>query len=125
MFVDGQARWHPPTTYRYDYVTRLLKASGFGATHTTEMLALFGSLKTYVAGFLAIADLAFGQSPGRRGAGPLGGFARHRDPGSDWPAYTTADRRVLIIDDLSRVDTDPDARRREVWQRLHSTELSG
>ncbi len=125
VFVDGHSAVAPTYHYRYDYVTRLLKASGFGATHTTEMLAVFGSLKTYVAGFLAIADWRSVSRLVAEVQGRWGGFARHRDPGSDWPAYTTADRRVLIIDDPSRVDTDPDARRREVWQRLHSTELSG
>ncbi|MFZ2237937.1 MAG: carboxylesterase/lipase family protein, partial [Gordonia amarae] len=121
VFVDGHSAVAPTFHYRYDYVTRLLKASGFGATHTTEMLAVFGSLKTYVAGFLAIADWRSVSRLVGEVQGRWGGFARHRNPGRDWPAYTTTDRQVMIIDDPSRVDADPDAGRREVWQRLHSS----
>jgi para-nitrobenzyl esterase len=120
VFVDGHSAVAATYHYRYDYVTRLLKASGFGATHTTEMLAVFGSLKTYVAGFLAIADWRSVSRLVGEVQGRWAGFARHRNPGTDWPAYTTDDRQVLIIDDPSRVDTDPDAGRREVWRRLHS-----
>lgn len=54
--------------------------------------------------------------------GRWGGFARHRDPGRDWPAYTTTDRQVMIIDDPSRVDADPDAPVVAVW-RLHSSDV--
>ncbi len=125
VFVDGHSAVAPTFHYRYDYVTRLLKASGFGATHTTEMLAVFGSLKTYVAGFLAIADWRSVSRLVGEVQGRWGGFARHRDPGRDWPAYTTTDRQVMIIDDPSRVDADPDAGRREVWQRLHSSDVPG
>ena len=48
------------------------------------------------------------------------GFARTGDPGIGWPAYTTGDRKVLVINDPDRVVTDPDAQRRQAWSKAHA-----
>jgi len=37
-------------------------------------------------------------------------------PGDDWPAYTHADRAVMVFDRRSHVVYDPHAERREAWQ---------
>ena len=42
-------------------------------------------------------------------------FSRTGVPGDDWPAYTHADRAVMVFDRRSRVEYDPHAERREAW----------
>lgn len=47
-------------------------------------------------------------------------FARTGVPGDGWPAHTVPDRQVLIIDNPSRLEADPDADRRPLWQDVTS-----
>jgi para-nitrobenzyl esterase len=37
-------------------------------------------------------------------------------PGDDWPAYTEADRAVMVFDRRSHVEFDPHPQRRMAWQ---------
>jgi para-nitrobenzyl esterase len=41
-------------------------------------------------------------------------FARHGKPG--WPAYSTAERATMVFDLVSRVENDPFATERKVWE---------
>ena len=63
-FVFGSAAWqiaeahsrHAPTyLYRYDYAPRTLRLSGFGATHATELLAVFDVYRTSFGKLLTAA----------------------------------------------------------------------
>jgi len=42
-------------------------------------------------------------------------FSRTGVPGQDWPAYTSADRAVMVLDRRSHVEYDPHADRRQAW----------
>lgn len=116
LVAQAHAEVAPTYDYRYDFAPRLLRATGFGATHGTELLAVFDA-----------GDLPLG-----RGATVLGGrkglravtsimqshwlnFARHGEPRPTWPRYTAERRETLVVDTVARVDYDPDADRRRAW----------
>lgn len=125
-FAFGAAVWqiaeahslHAPTyVYRYDYAPRTLRWSGFGATHATELLAVFD---VYRGGFgrllTAAADRRAALKVSNDVQSRWRAFARSGVPGEDWPRYTAADRAVLVLDRKSHVEYDPAAARREAWQ---------
>ncbi|HET9874967.1 MAG TPA: carboxylesterase/lipase family protein [Mycobacterium sp.] len=109
---------HAPTyVYRYDFAPRVLRWSGLGATHATELLAVFdvyrsglGTLLTAGADrrtALYVSDQV--QQRWRR-------FSRDGVPGDGWPTYTDADRAVMVFDRRCRVEFDPHAERRMAWE---------
>lgn len=108
---------HSPTyMYRYDFAPRLLRLAGLGATHATELFAVFGRRG---AGVRTLT--AFG---GRRGLRAVTdtmqshwlAFARDGRPLETWPRYSSDRRDTLIIDEVCRVETDPLRHRREAWR---------
>src|SRR5262249_33569926 len=108
---------HAPTyMYRYDYAPRTLDWSGFGATHGTELFAVFDLYRTRLGTLLTLAahrrsalrvsnDI---QSRWRK-------FSRTGMPGDGWPTYAE-DRAVMVFDKHSRVEFDPFPARRQAWQ---------
>jgi para-nitrobenzyl esterase len=125
-FAFGTAAWqiaeahsaHAPTyRYRYDYAPRTLHWSGLGATHATELFAVFDVYRTRFGSLLTAA--ADGRSA-RRVSDDVQTrwreFSRTGVPGDDWPAYTHRDRAVMVFDRRSRVDHDPHAARRVAWE---------
>ncbi len=124
-FAFGSAAWqiaeahsrHAPTyLYRYDYAPRPLRWSGLGATHATELLAVFDVYRTGFGRLLtAVGDrrtaLRVSDDVQRR----WHEFARTGVPGPDWPTYTGADRAVQVFDQRPRIEFDPHAARREAW----------
>jgi para-nitrobenzyl esterase len=125
-FAFGSAVWqiaeahctHAPTyLYRFDYAPRTLRWSGLGATHATELLAVFDVYRTRFGALLtAAADRRSAlrvsddvQSRWRK-------FSRTGVPGEDWPAYTDSDRAVMVFDRRSRIEYDPEADRRLAWE---------
>ena len=125
-FAFGSAAWqiaeahsaHAPTyLYRYDYAPRPLRWSGLGATHATELLAVFDTYRTNFGRLLtAVGDrraaLRVSDDVQRRWRE----FARTGVPGSGWPAYTSADRAVRVFDQRPRIEYDPHAARRQAWE---------
>ncbi|OHV05883.1 carboxylesterase/lipase family protein [Mycobacterium talmoniae] len=125
-FAFGAAAWeiaeahgaHAPTyLYRYDFAPRLLRWSGLGATHATELLAVFDTYRTRFGALLTVAAdrraaLRVSDQVQRRWRS----FSRTGVPGDDWPAYTAADRAVLVFDRECRVEYDPHPERRIAWQ---------
>ncbi|WP_101947073.1 carboxylesterase/lipase family protein [Mycobacterium sp. 3519A] len=124
-FAFGSAAWqiaeahsqHAPTyLYRYDYAPRTLRWSGLGATHATELLAVFDVYRTAFGRLLTAAS-------DRRSALRVSDdvqarwrtFSRTGVPGHDWPAYSTEDRAVMVLDRRPRVEYDPHADRRQAW----------
>ncbi|NLG47346.1 carboxylesterase/lipase family protein [Gordonia sp. (in: high G+C Gram-positive bacteria)] len=120
LFAGYHSEHAPTYVYRYDYAPALLKASGIGATHATELLALFGIYRDPIGAGIAAAG-SWGSS--KRISATMQSrwtwFARTGVPAPDWPAYTRDDRRVMILDDPPRVERDPDGARREAWERVH------
>lgn len=121
-FAFGAAAWqvaevraaHAPTyVYRYDYAPRPLHWSGLGATHATELFAVFDIYRTR---FGAALTLAGDRSAARRVSRDVQSrwreFARTGRPGDGWPAYTLTERPVMAFDRRSRVEYDPHPERR-------------
>lgn len=127
-FAFGSAAWqiaeahsaHAPTyLYRYDYAPRTLRWSGFGATHATELLAVFDVYRTRFGRLLtAAADRRTALRVSDDVQARWRAFSRTGVPGEDWPVYTSADRAVMVLDRRPHVEYDPDADRRRAWQEF-------
>ena len=124
-FAFSSAAWqiaeahsaHAPTyLYRYDYAPRTLRWSGLGATHATELLAVFDVYRTRFGALLtAAADRRAALRVSNQVQRRWRSFSRTGSPGDDWPAYTYADRAVMVFDRKSRVEFDPHPQRRMAW----------
>lgn len=125
-FAFGTAAWdiaeahsrHAPTyVYRYDYAPRTLHWSGMGATHATELLAVFDIYRTRPG---ALLTLAGDWRSARRVSSDVQrrwlAFGRTGVPGAGWPVYTVDERAVRVFDRHPRVEHDPHAHRRLAWQ---------
>ncbi|PWD43520.1 carboxylesterase [Gordonia paraffinivorans] len=119
-FADSHSRVAPTYVYRYDYRTKVLEATGFGATHATELFTVFGAYRAPLGAGLAVADWPGTRRVTENVQARWGNVARNGDPGLGWPVYTTADRKVLVIDDPDHVVADPDTLRRQAWYRVHA-----
>jgi para-nitrobenzyl esterase len=125
-FAFGSAGWqiaeahsrHAPTyVYRYDYAPRTLNWSGFGATHATELFAVFDA---YRSGFGSLLTVAGDRRSARRVSNEVQNrwraFARTGVPGDDWPGYAEPERAVMVFDRISHVEYDPTPARRQAWE---------
>ncbi len=125
-FAFGTAAWqiaeahggHSPTyVYRYDYAPRMLHWSGLGATHATELFAVFDVYRSRFGSLLtAAADRRSARRVSNEVQNRWRAFSRTSVPGDDWPAYTESDRAVRVFDRRSRVEYDPHAERRRAWE---------
>lgn len=124
-FAFSSAAWqiaeahgaHAPTyLYRYDYAPRTLRWSGLGATHATELLAVFDVYRTRFGALLtAAADRRAALRVSNHVQRRWRSFSRTGSPGDDWPAYTPDDRAVMVFDRKSRIEFDPHPHRRMAW----------
>lgn len=114
--AEARAETAPTYVYRYDYAPRPLHWSGLGATHATELFAVFDIYRTR---FGAALTLAGDRSAARRVSRDVQSrwrtFARTGNPGEGWPAYTLAERAVMVFDRRSRLEYDPHPERRSAW----------
>ena len=125
-FAFGSAAWqiaaahgsHAPTyLYRYDFAPRLLHWSGLGATHATELLAVFDVYRGRFGALLtAAADRRAALRVSKEIQHRWGSFSRTGTPGDGWPAYTDNDRAVMVFDRKCRVEYDPHPERRMAWE---------
>jgi para-nitrobenzyl esterase len=125
-FAFGSAAWqiaeahsrHAPTyLYRYDYAPRTLRWSGLGATHATELLAVFDVYRTTFGKLLtAAADRKTALRVSDDIQSRWRAFAETGVPGADWPAYADPERAVRVFDSRPRVEFDPHADRRQAWE---------
>ena len=107
----------PTYLYRYDYAPRTLRWSGLGATHGTELFAVFDVYRTRFGRLLtAAADRRSARKVSHDVQSRWRAFSRTGVPGADWPAYTRADRAVMVLDVNPRVEYDPHADRRRAWE---------
>jgi para-nitrobenzyl esterase len=124
-FAFSSAAWqiaeahgtHAPTyLYRYDYAPRTLRWSGLGATHATELLAVFDVYRTRFGALLtAAADRRAALQVSNQVQRRWRSFSHSGVPGEDWPAYTADDRAVMVFDHKSRIEFDPHPHRRMAW----------
>lgn len=125
-FAFGTATWqiaeahsgHAPTyVYRYDYAPRTLRWSGLGATHATELLAVFDTYRTRFGSLLtAVADQRSAVRVSKDVQRRWRAFGREGIPGNGWPMYSADQRAVLVFDRRSRIEYDPHADRRLAWE---------
>lgn len=119
--AEAHARLAPTFMYRFDHATPLLKRSGMGATHASELAYVFGSFGPWGR------DLVFALG-GRREALEVSSrmrdrwtsFARDGVPTLDgdasaWPTYDDRTRSTLVIDAQDTVVDDPDSAQRRAW----------
>ena len=124
-FAFGTAAWqiaaahgrHAPTfVYRYDYAPRTFHWSGLGATHATELFAVFDVYRTRVGSLLtAAADRRSARRVSNDVQNRWRAFSRTGVPGDGWPEYGQ-DRAVMVFDRRSRLEYDPNADRRQAWE---------
>jgi para-nitrobenzyl esterase len=117
QIAEAHGRHAPTYTYRYDYAPRILRWSGLGATHATELLAVFGIYRTKFGALLTApidrrSALRVTNEVQRRWRS----FSRTGNPGDDWPAYTHTDRVVMVFDRKSHLEFDPHPERRLAWE---------
>ncbi len=125
-FAFGSAAWqiaeahanHAPTyLYRYDYAPRTLRWSGLGATHATELFAVFDIYRTRFGALLtAAADRRAALRVSNQVQRRWRSFSHTGVPGDDWPTYGADDRAVMVFDRKSRVEFDPHPHRRKAWE---------
>ncbi len=125
-FAFGSAVWQiaaahgsnaPTYLYRYDFAPRLLHWSGLGATHATELLAVFDVYRSRFGALLtAAADWRAALRVSNEIQGRWRSFSRTGTPGDGWPAYTDSDRAVMVFDRKCRVEYDPHPERRMAWE---------
>lgn len=125
-FIFGSAVWqiaqahsvHAPThVYRFDFATRALQLAGMGATHATELFAVFDLYRSRFGMLLSGGvDLRAARKVSDDVQARWLAFAGHGVPGADWPQYTNDERAVLVLDRRRRVEFDPDAERRLAWE---------
>lgn len=125
-FAFGTAAWqiaeahgqHAPTfVYRYDYAPRTFQWSGLGATHATELLAVFDVYRTRFGSLMtAVADRRSARRVSNDVQGRWRAFSHTGAPGEGWPQYTAQERAVMVFDRRSRLEYDPSADRRQAWE---------
>ena len=110
--AQAHARTAPTYVYRYDYAPSLLRALRFGATHGTELFAVFG----YGLGVLgALGGRRVLRAVSDRVQAHWLSVARTGAPLPSWPAYGDA-RTTLVIDAVDRLEDDARRDRRLAWQ---------
>ncbi len=115
--AEAHGRYAPTYMYRYDYAPRALRWSGLGATHATELLAVFGFYRTKLGALLtAPVDRRSAMRVTREVQRRWRSFSRTGNPGDDWPAYPATDRAVMVFDRKSHLEFDPHPERRRAWE---------
>lgn len=125
-FAFGTAAWqiasahgrHAPTyVYRYDYAPRTFHWSGLGATHATELFAVFDVYRTRFGSLMtAAADRRSARRVSNDVQNRWREFSRTGAPGEGWPEYTADNRAVMVFDRHSHLEYDPNSDRRQAWE---------
>lgn len=118
-FAEGHMQHSPTFVYRYDFDPKVLRWTGFGATHATELLPVFGAFRMALGVGLAIGEWRATAQITRQVQRHWSVFARTGTPERQWPAYDESGRSVMVLDVPPRVELNPQSARREAWQRVH------
>lgn len=117
QIAEAHGRHAPTYVYRYDYAPRTLHWSGLGATHGTELLAVFDIYRTRFGSALTAAmDKRSALRVSREVQSRWLDFSRTGIPSTDWPAYTHSERPVMVFDRNTRIELDPHPVRRRAWE---------
>ena len=116
QIAEAHAKLAPTYVYRYDFAPRTLHWAGFGATHATELLAVFGIYRSRVGAVLtAGVDQKAAVKVSHQVQGRWQDFSRTGVPGQGWPGYNHDERPVLVFDRHTHVELDPNPHRRQAW----------
>lgn len=103
--------------YRWDWASPALDGL-YGAAHASDVAASLGNYREALlgGGVRTAVDLSQALSAA------WVAFARDGDPNNPrtphWPAYTPPTRSMLILDERLRIENDPDADLRQLWEGL-------
>ena len=87
-----------------------------GATHATELLAVFGIYRSRVGAVLtAGVDQRAAVKVSHQVQSRWQEFSRTGVPGEGWPGYNHSERPVLVFDRHTHVEFDPNEHRRRAW----------
>jgi para-nitrobenzyl esterase len=124
-FVFASATWQvadafcevaPTYVYRYDYAPRPMHWVGMGATHGTELAAVFGLYDSRLgAALTASGDRRAALRVSRDVQSRWQQFTLTGVPGDGWPSYTLTERPVMVFDRRARLEFDPHPHRRSAW----------
>ncbi|TDP99297.1 MULTISPECIES: carboxylesterase/lipase family protein [unclassified Leifsonia] len=112
----GHCAVAPTHLYRFDFAPPLLRITGVGASHATDLPYVWGEFDalprdpSFLLGGRRTAE-AVSERMRRRWAD----FARTGVPGTGWPTYEPHRRATLVIGATDRVVPDLDARLRAGW----------
>lgn len=123
--MEAHSRHAPTYAYRYDFAPRLLHLTGYGVTHASELVPVFG----YVDGPIGRTLTALGGGPALRAVSHQFqdnwlSFARTGTPLPTWPVYTEDSRTTLIIDAHTHLESDPDHPQRLAWSGFRTPTLT-
>jgi para-nitrobenzyl esterase len=114
--AEARAAASPTYVYRYDYAPRPLHWSGLGATHATELFAVFDVYRSRLGAALTLVG---DRKAARRVSNDVQRcwreFARTGKPGGGWPPYNLHDRAVMVFDRNPGIEFDPHPERRGAW----------
>ena len=117
QIAEAHSRDAPTYLYRYDYAPRPLHWTGVGATHGTELLAVFDVYDSPLGSMLTLAgDRRSARAVSRDVQRRWRAFCATGRPGEDWPRYSTPNRAVMVFDRRSRIEFDAMPVRRQAWQ---------
>ncbi|WP_431218587.1 carboxylesterase/lipase family protein [Leifsonia xyli] len=114
--ASGHAAVAPTYLYRFDFAPRLLRLTGIGAAHATDLPYVWGEFgglphdPSFLLGGRRAASAVSARMRSRWTA-----FARGGEPGVGWPAYDAEGRATLVIDRHDRLEPDLDAALRSGW----------
>ena len=112
----GHSTVAPTFLYRFDYAPRLLRLTGVGAAHATELPYVwgdFGTLPRDPSFFLGGRRTA--EAVSERVRARWAAFAHGGVPGTGWKPYDVDERATLVIGRNDRLVPDLDARLRAGW----------
>ena len=112
----GHAHLTPTFLYRFDFAPPLLRLTGIGAAHATDLPYVWGEFGglPHDPSFL-LGGRSAAAAVSRRVRGRWAAFARTGTPGDGWPPYDADSRRSLVIDRQDREADDLDAALRAGW----------
>ena len=119
QIAEAHAKLAPTYVYRYDFAPRTLHWTGFGATHATELLAVFGVYRSRVGAVLtAGVDQRAAVKVSHQVQSRWNEFAARGVPGEGWPVYNRDERPVMVFDRRTHIELDPHQHRRQAWSEF-------
>lgn len=114
--ASGHSTVAPTFLYRFDYAPRLLRLTGIGASHATELPYVWGDFGTLPRdpSFL-LGGRRTAEAVSERVRAHWGAFAHDGTPGGGWRPYGDDGRATFVIGRNDRLVPDLDARLRAGW----------